>query len=256
MNGQYSAAAPGSGRAEAVQDAVAPLTGEAKISWARLFAALAVSCIFHAALLLAPHLGLSSVAAGGGTQGKPLSAGARLFSATLAPPRRAAPATPAAPSVVNTVVDAVEPLPLPATPPATKLEPGSAAESTLGAGFLPLGAPVFHTADQLTQRPRPLTSPDLEGSAGTSNTPLLGTVILKLWIGETGNIVSVEIEESQVPAAAAAAAAEAFAKLRFAPGEIDGRAVGSIMRIEVTYETRSPELPSAPTPALPSAKNP
>jgi TonB family protein len=79
----------------------------------------------------------------------------------------------------------------------------------------------------------------------------LGTVILKLWIGDAGQVVSVEIEDSQVSAAAAAAAAAAFAQLRFAPGEINGQAVGAIMRIEVTYDSPPPELPPTLFPALP-----
>lgn len=145
---------------------------------------------------------------------------------------------------------------MPATPPSAKKEEASAAaDSTLGAGVLPIGAPAFYTADQLTQRPRPLSPPHLDGLGGP-NAPLLGTVILKLWIGDSGRVVSVEIEESQVPAAAAAAAAAAFAELRFAPGEINGQVVGAIMRIEVTYDTPPPELPPALSPTLAPALSP
>lgn len=117
--------------------------------------------------------------------------------------------------------------------------------------MLPIDAPIFHTADQLTQRPRPINPPNLDALA-TGNPPPLGNVILRLWIADSGRVVSVEIEESQVPPEAANAAAAAFAKLRFAPGEINGRPVGAIMRIEVTYDAAAPELP----PALPAEVKP
>ena len=262
MSGQNFAAAPGAqgageaiaaggaGRAGPVDAPVLPQVHRAKINWARLSVALALSCAVHAVPLLVPHLGRSTAASGGGVRGVPQVAGARLLQATLLRERPQA-AEPQPAVVASPVAAAAAPLPLPATPPATKKESGSAAASTLGAGLLPLAAPAFHTADQLTHRPQPLTPPNLEELAAT-NPSLLGIVILKLWIGDDGRVVSTEIEESQIPAAAAAAAAAAFAKLRFAPGQINGRAVGAIMRIEVSYEASAPELP----PALPAAQSP
>jgi hypothetical protein len=53
-------------------------------------------------------------------------------------------------------------------------------------------------------------------------------------------VTSVEVEHSDVPEAVSALAAAAFAKLRFAPGELNGRAVGAMMRIEVSYDDLKP----------------
>ncbi|MSQ63588.1 MAG: TonB family protein, partial [Betaproteobacteria bacterium] len=94
---------------------------------------------------------------------------------------------------------------------------------------------------QLTQRPRPTTEPRLDvpeiGPMFAS-----GKVILRVWINELGNVDSVDVEKSELAAAVAATAAAAFGKQRFVPGEINGRPVGSMMRIEVTYDdgTRPP----------------
>jgi hypothetical protein len=46
---------------------------------------------------------------------------------------------------------------------------------------------------------------------------------------------STEVESSNLPQTISGTAAEAFGKLRFVPGEIDGRQVRALMRIEVTY---------------------
>jgi TonB family protein len=69
-----------------------------------------------------------------------------------------------------------------------------------------------------------------------------GKVILKIWINERGIVDSVDVEKSDLAAAISATAAAAFGRLRFVPGEINGRPVGTMMRIEVTYDdgTRPP----------------
>ena len=70
-----------------------------------------------------------------------------------------------------------------------------------------------------------------------------GKVILKVWITELGNVASVDVEKSDMPEAVSASAAAAFGKLRFVPGEINGRPVGSMMRIEVIYDDGAGPLP-------------
>ena len=83
--------------------AVTPLRGRAGINWARLLGALVVSCMFHAALFLAPHLGIRSVASGAGAKAAKLPGGAHLLNATLAPERRPVPAKTGAHSATAVV---------------------------------------------------------------------------------------------------------------------------------------------------------
>jgi hypothetical protein len=56
-------------------------------------------------------------------------------------------------------------------------------------------------------------------------------------------VASVEVEKSELPEAVAASAAAAFGKLRFVPGQLNGRPVGSMMRIEVVYYDGAGPLP-------------
>ena len=70
-----------------------------------------------------------------------------------------------------------------------------------------------------------------------------GTVVLKLWINELGDVVSVDVEKSDLPEAYTKTAVAAFGNIRFVPGEVDGRRVGTMMRIEVIYGAGSRPAP-------------
>jgi hypothetical protein len=59
--------------------------------------------------------------------------------------------------------------------------------------------------------------------------------VLKLWISALGKVDSVEVESSNLPDTVSELTAAAFGKVRFLPGEIDGRRVRALMRIEVAY---------------------
>ncbi len=63
-----------------------------------------------------------------------------------------------------------------------------------------------------------------------------GEVVLALWIDDRGAVVKVSIERSDLPADRLAAVTDAFRLLRFAPGELNGRKVGALMRIAVSYD--------------------
>jgi TonB family protein len=194
--------------------------------WKRLFASLMVSCLVHAALIYLPYLG-ASMAVSPSEQGGLKQGRSRVLNATLTPQRGPAAAV-AATSATGASATAV-----PKSSQATE-EPSPAADQTKGVDIVPIPAPIYYTADQLTKRPQPISAPRLDtpeiGLIFTS-----GSVILKLWINELGDVISVDIEESDVPEAIAASAVAAFKTLRFAPGEINGRPVGALMRIEVTY---------------------
>lgn len=188
----------------------------------RLLAALAASCLLHAAVIATPYMGASTTAAQPAVQ-KP--APARGFQARLIP--EGVPANAAENSAGGVSAEAQ-------APRAAEEEPRPAAERALGADLLPIPAPAYYTTDQLTKRPQPTSQPMLLAPELGPSIPS-GKVILKLWINEFGYVASAEVEKSELPEAISASAAAAFGKLRFEPGQINGRPVGTVMRIEVIY---------------------
>ena len=102
----------------------------------------------------------------------------------------------------------------------------------------PAAAPaIFFDPSQLTERPKPLSQPNLE--LLQSVLARAGTVQLLLSIDETGNVTAVDIDTATLPPAVAQRAAAIFATVRFSPGRIDGNAVKSRVRITVGAEERS-----------------
>jgi len=192
----------------------------------RLSASLAVSCLLHAALVFSPLLGLRSSVALPGAQGGRGLHPARVLEATLVLEK----SSTAVPEVVpenGNVSDA----------PAPRLAgeaPRPALERSRGIGLLPLPGPTYYGSDQLTKPARPTSDPVLNprelGPVIAS-----GTIILKLWINELGDVVAAEVETTDLPEAFSATAVAAFSGLRFTPGEIDGRPVATMMKIEVSY---------------------
>jgi TonB family protein len=184
----------------------------------RLLAALMVSCLLHAAVIAMPYFGAST------TFSRPavLKPGpARVLRVRLV--QESAPATAAGTGEADSQGRR-----------AAEEEPRPAAERALGADLLPIPAPAYYTTDQLTRRPEATSQPRLL-APDLGRSILSGKVILKLWITELGNVASVEVEKSELPEAVAATAAAAFGKLRFVPGQLHGRPVGTMMRIEVVY---------------------
>jgi TonB family protein len=169
--------------------------------WKRLSAALAVSCLLHAALVLMPYFGTSAIPRTAGGAQKP--GPARAFDVRLEQTGRSAATAAGKPSA-------------------------------RGTNLLPIPAPTYYRTDQLTKLPRPTSQPRLDVPRAIARS-VSGKVILKLWIDELGNVDSVEVESSNLPQTVSGTAAAAFGKLRFVPGEIDGRRVRALMRIEVAY---------------------
>jgi len=200
----------------------------------RLFVALIISCLLHAALVLVPYLGASTSAPPLVLHGTRELEPARVLSVTLAPEESPA-ATGDGFAAGASVADA-------SARPMADQEPRPALRLALGIALLPLPAPAYYTSDQLTKRARPDSAPKLDapelGPVFAS-----GTVILKLWIDELGDVVSVDVEKTDLPQAYSKTAVAAFRNLRFVPGEIDGRHVGVMMRIEVSYGAGSSPAP-------------
>jgi hypothetical protein len=100
----------------------------------------------------------------------------------------------------------------------------------------------FFPADQLTRHPRSKDKIDLNiPEARLLTDP--GSLVLNLWIDNLGKVVSVEIDKTDLPEEYATAVAETFSQVRFEPGEIHGRPVRSILRIEITHGNVSPSQP-------------
>jgi hypothetical protein len=179
----------------------------------RLSAALALSCLLHAAVIFAPDLGVSSgvfqTAVPRGQKPEPV----RTLDATLALENSRAFTVPEV---------------------TAEGEPRPALDPALGIGLLPIAAPAYYTTDQLTKPARPVSPPVLSAPE-SGPTFAAGTITLAIWISELGNVVSVDVEKTDLPQAYAKMAAEAFRALRYVPGEINGRPVAATMRIEVLY---------------------
>lgn len=94
---------------------------------------------------------------------------------------------------------------------------------------------TFLNPDQLTSVPEPQGDIDLNlPEARLLSSP--GTLVLKLWIDETGVVVHTELERSELPAAYSDAVVRVFGNALFAPGQVNGSPVNSILRIETRYE--------------------
>jgi len=96
------------------------------------------------------------------------------------------------------------------------------------------GADYF-TTDQLTKRPVPTSQPYVVVPKQTARY-VKGTVVLKLWINELGGVETVGVESTDLPPPVVDIAAETFRKLHFVPGEIEGRRVGVLLRVEVSFD--------------------
>jgi hypothetical protein len=188
--------------------------------WRRLYAALVVSCLLHAAIVVMPYLGGSNAVSLTVVRGGQKAAPARILNVRLIAESDRAAAVADNPGP-EASASGEQPLPVP--------------ERSLGIDVLPITAPAYFAPDQLTKRPQAMSVPSL---AVPETAPAFGTgkVVLKVWINDHGGVDSVDVETSDVPEAVAGTAAAAFRKLHFVPGEINGRPVGSLLKIEVVYE--------------------
>jgi len=198
----------------------------------RLYAALLVSCLLHAALFFMPYLGVSlgvsTSASRTALPGVQKPEPARALSATLALENE----PPFTVAGISAKVESVAESPAERT---AGEEPRPAPGRTEGIGLLPLPATTYYTTDQLSKRPQPTAPAELE----TPETrPIIGAgvVVLKLWINELGYVVSIEVEQTDLPEIFSKAAVAAFRSLRFTAGELDGQRVATVMRIQVSYE--------------------
>ncbi len=193
----------------------------------KICAAIAASCVIHASAFVLPYLGTGADASSAATHSAGPPQGrlnARLTNNQ--------PATPADPGLFaagqNDAVD------VPAGSP-TATEERPAAPQRSGLGLLPIEGITYYASSQLTKRPTPLNEVALDDPAIV---PVIasGKMVMTLWISAQGEVENAAVEESELPGLFTRPAIEAFKRLRFRPGELNGRSVGTIMKIEVNYE--------------------
>jgi TonB family protein len=130
---------------------------------------------------------------------------------------------------------------MPPAPPAVSapepaLEPALESEVEPGAGIL--AAPFYYPASQLDERPRIMADVDPEFPRGAQASA--GRVVLRLYIGEHGEVERVAVVEPEPPDAFGKSALDAFAAARFTPGVRNGVPVRSLMTIEVLFSAQTP----------------
>jgi protein TonB len=103
--------------------------------------------------------------------------------------------------------------------------------------------PRYYAADELDRRPKLLFEVPL---VYPPELPTIrqGRAVLVLLIDETGKVDDVFVESADLPEALQALASSVFSKARFAPGQREGRAVKSRLKIEVTFETEEAKVPA------------
>lgn len=229
----------------------------------RVFGAIAASCVIHAGILALPYLGTGAdaVAATSAAAGMPQTAlrvtlrGDRAASESDQPDPGASSTTAA--GLADAVAEIADPAaaladaaaaPMQSDAPAGIADAASgrdaAAPRTEGAGLLPIDGVTYYASGQLTRRPQPLGElaldpPEIRPVVAS------GKMVIALWIDSRGDVEDAVVEQSDLPGLFAKPATDAFRRVHFAPGELDGRKVATVMRIEVTYEDlRLPRAPS------------
>lgn len=106
----------------------------------------------------------------------------------------------------------------------------------------PVDPKQYYGSDQLSRPPRPLTEVRLDiPEARVLTAP--GKLVLTLWINEQGQVTSFQVDAPDLPEEYTTAVAETFSATRFAPGEIRGQKVSSILRVEISHEAASDGSP-------------
>lgn len=176
---------------------------------------LLISFIIHLALICFPYPGLAS----GRMNRNQDAASVPLLNASVS---RAVP-----------VAAAVREMPRKSQPePARRAADPSISDGPdlTSAVDVPRG-PVFYPANALTIRPHALGEPLLDAVDVIS-----GEIVMSLSIDDQGTVVEVSVERSDLPAERLSAVTEAFRRLRFSPGEVNGQKVGALVRIAVSYD--------------------
>lgn len=202
----------------------------------RLLLCVLVSGLLHVLVIVFPYLGKTMGGGGRISTGEYLSR--PFLRATLSYSPRGLQAALAPATVPQKVFEQeygqkgpIAPF-LPEVFPETKLSEG--------VNVLPLPGTTYYPTAVLSVKPRPLGELALDHDR-IAGAVASGKIILDLWISEHGDVTNTVIESNDLPEAVLQVVEKAFRKLHFSPGELNGLKVGSVMRIEVTYDDfRSP----------------
>jgi hypothetical protein len=99
----------------------------------------------------------------------------------------------------------------------------------------PLPGIVYYPTQFLTAHPQALTEAILD-TAEIRPIVASGRVVLTLWINPSGETVKIAVVASDLPHKFVKTAVVAFEQMRFKPGELHGQKVGSVMKIEISYD--------------------
>ena len=180
---------------------------------------LLVSLLLHLLLIALPLPGRTGGAGRSVSEFRPSSLHASLSDASVARTALSQQREPVAEPV---------PAPVPMLEPVPRASAFSAADRAV-----PELPPVqaFYPSAALTIRPVALSEPLLDDGDA-----VFGEQVLTLWIDDQGVVVEVAVERSDFPADRRRAVADAFRAVRFAPGELNGKKVGAVVRIAVSYD--------------------
>ncbi len=184
----------------------------------------------------------------------PLATATATTAASWTPPDSTeSPAPAAAPDL-----PAVSPRPSPPDAPPTvgtataTAEEAAAAAQVPGANLPAVDGYVLRKA--LTQAPAPLDDVQLPWPAGAG---VVGRfkAVFSLFIDESGWPQRMVPDGPTLPPALEAQARRVFMATRFAPGQVDGRVVKSLVRIEVEFDSTLAAASSPRRPAVISSQN-
>ncbi len=95
---------------------------------------------------------------------------------------------------------------------------------------------TFFPVEALSVRPYPLTLLEGIGPPEVEVDEMYGRMVLKVWIDEGGGVVDTAVLYSDMPESLQRAGGDAFRRMRFMPGNLAGRPVGSVMTVEISAE--------------------
>jgi TonB family protein len=102
-------------------------------------------------------------------------------------------------------------------------------------GFGAVAPPVYLPASELDEKPliRTTVHPEFPAFAPVAE----GRVVLRLYIGDTGNVDDVAVVHAEPAQVFEEAAVRAFSRASFTPGRKDGTAVKSALTLELLFGT-------------------
>jgi hypothetical protein len=109
------------------------------------------------------------------------------------------------------------------TPPSTEIAPVLNEE------------PDYYLAEQLTKRATPILALDADDT-GPEADIVVGNLIVKLWVSRTGTVDKIELQRSSLPLEFTQSIVDKVKSSPFQPAEIQGRAVASIIRLQIAFD--------------------